>query len=129
MRSCGLGVRDADVVAGPGGVIPPDDPAGHPQGTSVVTGNPCSLPAFTRPNGGGWNGTGGANVAVFTMDSADLEVGNNLFYQAAPTVPNPNHGVISAQAAANLTLDEMRNAVAATVNEWAIVAAPPAPCP
>ena len=132
----GLGVRPQDVGnPGPADPVPPTvvnpnpPPANLPQGTSVVVNDPCSLPAFSRPPGVQWNGTAGANVRVFQLNTANLP--GTLSYQAAPVVGNADHGVIGTNGGNNpqLTLAQMQAAIGGTAANWAIVAAPPAPCP
>lgn len=123
----GLGVRDADVVLTPAGIALPDNPnTGTPQGTSVVTANPCELPAFTRPAGNNWNGTGNANLNVWVMNQANLP--GTLQVQAAPVVGSPNHAVISTTGA-GMTLPNFRAAVAGTQGDWAIEPPPAQACP
>ncbi|NWG87377.1 MAG: hypothetical protein HXY26_07715 [Hydrogenophilaceae bacterium] len=123
----GLGVRDADVVLTPAGIALPNNPdTGTPQGTSVVTANPCELPAFTRPAGNNWNGTGNANLNVWVMDQNNLP--GTLQVQAAPVAGSPNHAVIST-AGVGLTLPNFRAAVASTQAQWAIEPPPANACP
>ena len=125
----GLGVRPADVVATPAGIVLPHspNPPNAPQGTSVVTAGPCGLPAFTRPSGGNWNGTGAPTLQVWTMAQANLPA--TLQVQAVAAVPPvPNHAVIST-VGAGLTQALFQAAVGGTQAHWVIQPPPPAACP
>ncbi len=124
----GLGVRAVDVVADPANIILPNspNPPNAPQGTSIVTAGPCGLPAFTRPSGGNWNGTGAPTLQVWTMNPAALPA--TLQVQAVAAVGVPNHAVIST-VGAGMTLVNFQAAVAGTQAQWAIQPAPAVACP
>jgi hypothetical protein len=124
----GLGVRDADVVLTPEGIVLPNNPdTNTPQGTSVVTANPCELPAFSRPAGNNWNGTGNATVRVWVMDET-AHLPGTAQVQAAPVDGSPHHAVIST-AGVGLTLPNFRTVVGSTQANWAIVPPPDNACP
>lgn len=124
----GLGVRPSDVIPGPDGTIPTTEPGTDiPQGTSVVAGDPCTLPAFSRPADKGWNGTGGPHVRVWVLDTAELPA--KLTYRPAPTPSIPNHGVIGPAQDGRETLDSLDTDIAGTAPHWQVREAPPAACP
>ncbi|WP_126452894.1 hypothetical protein [Sulfuriflexus mobilis] len=123
----GLGVRDADVVLQDDIVLPNNPDTDAPQGTSVVTANPCELPGFTRPAGNNWNGTGSATVRVWVMDEV-AHLPGTAQVQAAAIEDSPNHAVIST-AGVGQTLANFRVIVGSTQAHWAVVPPPDEACP
>lgn len=123
-----LGVRNADVVTHPANgqvCVNPTSPNGHPQGMSVAPGSGCNLPAWRRPSGAPWNGTGRAGLVVYEIDTVNL-VPVQLAYALDPG--NNAHGFITV-AAVDTPLATYRGWVAGTAGQWAQAPAPGGPCP
>ncbi|MES2160564.1 MAG: hypothetical protein V4476_05365 [Pseudomonadota bacterium] len=133
----GLTVRPVDVGApGPLVLVQPNDAHGHPQGMSVIwsdhDGDACQLPAFTRPAGGLWHGTGNAlTVRVWRLDLTAHPLPATLALAAAPVAgppAAPAHALVTT-VAPGMTLANMQAAVAGTAGNWVIAPLPPAACP
>ncbi|HEX5344032.1 MAG TPA: hypothetical protein VFX55_16180 [Duganella sp.] len=133
----GLTVRPGDVGnPGPAVLVTPNDANGDPQGMSIVWSNTnadaCQLPAFSRPAGGNWNGTGNQNtVRVWRLDLHAHPLPATLATALAPVIgppAAPDHGLVTT-VGAGMTLANFQAAVAGTAANWTVVAPPAVACP
>lgn len=99
---------------------------GQPQGLSVNANDPCGLPAHRRPPGPPWNGTGSANLRIWSLNTTVL-VPVQLGYVGAPVDGQPDHGLVNPGDF--MPLAQYQGYIQGTQNSWALVAAPASPCP
>ncbi|HEX5344030.1 MAG TPA: hypothetical protein VFX55_16170 [Duganella sp.] len=134
VSALGLTVRPQDVGNPAAGVpVLPVDGNGDPQGMSVVwsdhDADACQLPAFARPAGGNWNGTGSQNtVRVWRLDLQAHPLAGTMTTALSAVPGAPLHALVTTTGQ-GMTLATFQQAVAATAANWTIVAPPPVSCP
>lgn len=137
VSALGLTVRPGDVAyPGAGALVQPTDGHGHGQGMSVIwsdsDGDACQLPAFARPAGGNWNGTGNPDtVRVWRLDLVAHPLPGTLASAPDPVAgarPAPAHAVVTT-VVPGLPLERFQATVGATAASWVVVPPPPAACP